>query len=373
MNYAFTDIFDIPKLTELCENFTRINGTVTALLDLEGNVHIKTGWQRICVDFHRVNPTSARRCLQSDTALAGKIASGEQYNVYQCANGLVDIAVPIHVSGKHVANFFTGQFLFQNPDKDYFIQQGKELGVELIPYMEALENVPVFDEQEIKKIMLFLTSLAETIGEMGKARLDILQLHEEVVEKNAALEQTTKDLIAAQQSLQKLASEDSLTGLYNRHFFDKTLALEFLRAKRYSGKLAVCLLDIDNFKTVNDSYGHIAGDEVLKWMTRIIVNNLRQTDIVSRLGGDEICIIFPNAKAGDILDCLEKIRMAIECSSMPFDQHDIPFTCSFGVTELCQTDNDATSLMARADKALYKSKEGGRNSVTCLPPILNFS
>ncbi|OFI34664.1 PocR ligand-binding domain-containing protein [Alteromonas lipolytica] len=370
MKYAFTEIFDIPKLTELCESFTRINGTVTALLDLDGNVHIKTGWQPICTQFHRLNEKSAARCLESDTAIANKLAQGEKYNVYQCKNGLVDVAVPIYVGNQHVANFFTGQFLFQPADHSYFHQQAKELGVEIIPYMDALKKVPVFSEDEIKRIMTFLVALAQTIGEMGKARLDLLRLSEAERVQNAALKRKTSELKVAKQALEKLASEDALTGLCNRRYFDKTLSQEILRARRYQHSLVLCLFDVDKFKVINDTYGHGIGDAVLQHISTIVLNSLRKTDTVSRIGGDEFSILFPETENEHIEALLQSICNKIANTQIEINGYQIRVSCSFGTASSEGGNLSERELMERADRALYGAKSEGRNQVMHFSSLL---
>jgi len=192
----FSELVDIDELQALCESFTAITGAVTAILDLEGNILVATGWQDICTRFHRVNKVTASRCRESDTILAGKLTKGERYNIYRCKNGLVDVAVPITIRGEHVANFFTGQFLTAAPDKEYFIRQAGEFGFDKDAYMEALGRVPLFSEEAIRSMMDFFTRLAQFAGEMGLARKSAeeanmeLQTHhlhlEEVVEKRTA-------------------------------------------------------------------------------------------------------------------------------------------------------------------------------------------
>jgi ligand-binding sensor protein len=143
----FSELVDIDELKEICESFTQLTGAATAILDLEGNILVATGWHDICTCFHRINPETALRCRESDTVLAGMLKAGEEYNVYKCKNGLVDVAVPILIAGEHVANFFTGQFFFEAPDRNYFIRQAEKFGFDQKPYLEALDRVPVFSEQ----------------------------------------------------------------------------------------------------------------------------------------------------------------------------------------------------------------------------------
>ena len=189
-----TDLLDISELQGLCESYTAVTGAVTALLDLEGTILVSTGWQDICSRFHRVNPLTAKRCRESDTLLAGKLAHGEPYNVYKCKNGLVDVAVPIIIGGEHVANFFTGQFFFGTPDRNYFVQQAREFGFEQVAYLDALNRVPTFSEQQVESMMAFFTRLARMMGEMGLAKLRLQQANEGL-QAGAAIIQSSEDAI----------------------------------------------------------------------------------------------------------------------------------------------------------------------------------
>ncbi len=188
---GFTDLVDISKLQEQFESFTKMTNAVTAILDLEGNILVATGWQDICTRFHRVNPATAARCHESDTILAGRLNEGQPYNVYKCKNGLVDVAVPIIVGCRHVANFFTGQFFFSPPDKEYFIRQAEEFGFDRDAYLKALDRVPVFSEAQVTNMMGFFSSLTSMIGESGLARQELKNhrdhLEELVSERTAEL------------------------------------------------------------------------------------------------------------------------------------------------------------------------------------------
>ena len=164
-----SEIVDIDELRGICEDFTALTGAVMAILDLDGKILIATGWQDICVRFHRVNAITSARCRESDTTLAGNLAKGMEYNVYKCRNGMVDVAAPIIVEGEHVANFFTGQFFFEEPDKAYFIRQAREMGFNPASYLEALSRAPVFSLDHVKSMMSFFNRLVRLIGKMGSA------------------------------------------------------------------------------------------------------------------------------------------------------------------------------------------------------------
>lgn len=165
----FSEIVDIDELRGICEDFTALTGAVMAILDLDGKILIATGWQDICVRFHRVNAITSARCRESDTILAGKLEQGEEYNVYKCRNGMVDVAVPIIVEGEHVANFFTGQFFFEEPDKADFLRQAEAMGFNPESYLDSLSRTPVFSQDHVKALMSFFNRLVRLIGKMGSA------------------------------------------------------------------------------------------------------------------------------------------------------------------------------------------------------------
>jgi PAS domain S-box-containing protein len=209
-----TDLLDIEELRGLCESYTEITGAVTALLDLEGNILIATGWRDICTQFHRKHPITAHRCLESDTALAARLALGASYNVYKCKNGLVDVAVPITIAGEHLGNFFTGQFFFDTPDRSDFAQQAKEFCFDESTYLEALNRVPVFSEQQVRSMMAFFTRLANVLGEIGLTKMKLQQANSELKASAAAIQAAADALIAKTDVLRK--SEERFKAIFMR-------------------------------------------------------------------------------------------------------------------------------------------------------------
>lgn len=342
MQYKFTELFDIPALTKLCQSFTDINGVVTALLDLEGNVHIATGWQDICTKFHRKNPATAHRCTESDTFLAGQLENGLEYNVYRCKNGLVDVAVPVLVNGEHVANFFTGQFFFEPPDVEYFKEQAAEFGFDQDEYLEALDRAPVYSEETIKINLAFLVQLTEIIGEMGKDKIEKLQANEK---------------------LKALASTDSLTGICNRSHFIEETKIYLKLASRNQTQLQLMMIDIDHFKVINDTHGHHAGDLVLKKFSEYVLSILRETDLFGRIGGEEFSLVLQNTdiQGGDFF--AEKVRKGLENLEINYLDQNIDLRVSIGIASFSINDTYHT-LSRKADLALYRAKETGRNKVS---------
>jgi len=209
----FSELVNIDELRGLCESYTANTGAATALLELDGTILIATGWQDICTRFHRVNDATACRCRESDTILARGLGKGEPYNIYKCKNGLVDVAVPITIRGQHVANFFTGQFFFEAPDKDYFIRQAGEFGFEMDSYLEALQRVPIFSEETIKAMMQFFTRLAQLIGEMGLARMELEEKNQELTKIISERKQAEEALRSSEAKFRTLA-EYAPVGIY---------------------------------------------------------------------------------------------------------------------------------------------------------------
>ncbi|MBA3006003.1 MAG: diguanylate cyclase [Proteobacteria bacterium] len=149
---------------------------------------------------------------------------------------------------------------------------------------------------------------------------------------------------------------DALTGLNNRRKLDEALKNEINRAQRYKNSFSIILLDIDNFKEVNDAYGHLVGDDVLKRLTQVLKSSFRQTDIAGRWGGDEFLILLPLQDRGVAVMFAERLRAAIAGSQFPEVG---TVTSSFGVAELVSGDS-VEDLINRADAALYRAKEQGR-------------
>lgn len=159
--------------------------------------------------------------------------------------------------------------------------------------------------------------------------------------------------------LEKLSVTDQLTKLYNRRRTDETLSDEIERAKRSGKPFSVILVDIDKFKIVNDTYGHLVGDDILLELANILSSNVRKIDTLGRWGGEEFLIIDTESDRAKVVVFAEKIRKSIEAHT--FEKVG-QVTCSFGVTHFIENDT-ASTILSRADKALYIAKDSGRNCV----------
>lgn len=163
----------------------------------------------------------------------------------------------------------------------------------------------------------------------------------------------------AEELLKKLAIRDELTGLYNRHNLETISNQEFSRSDRYDLPLSMILLDIDDFKGVNDQYGHLAGDQVLEQTAYLLTTNIRASDYAVRIGGEEIALFLPNTNKNEAINLAEKIREII--ATTPYPEVD-QITVSMGVAER-RKEEDYLSLYNRTDQALYQAKSKGKNRV----------
>ncbi len=162
-----------------------------------------------------------------------------------------------------------------------------------------------------------------------------------------------------------MAVTDALTGLYNRHYFNTHTKNLMNQAKQQGRALSLVISDIDFFKKVNDTYGHIAGDEILKQVPKCMLRCIRATDMVARYGGEEFVIVMPDTPPLIAEDIAERIRKEVEAQlfNISVEPGQIKCTLSMGVATVTPADADPEALLKRADEALYKAKEGGRNRV----------
>ncbi len=166
------------------------------------------------------------------------------------------------------------------------------------------------------------------------------------------------------------AIHDSLTGLYNKHYFEKELADSMERVMRSNTRLSLVVMDIDNFKGINDTYGHKIGDEALKMLAKAIRETIRSgIDIPGRYGGDEFVICFPNAPATTAKNICERLLNKVKNTPIPLpDGSSFNITISQGISEFPTQANNSLDLFNKADVALYESKRGGKARVTIYSP-----
>lgn len=168
---------------------------------------------------------------------------------------------------------------------------------------------------------------------------------------------------AYHEEIYRLTTIDGLTQVFNKRYFIETLEREMGRAQRYRRELSLIMFDIDNFKTINDSFGHLAGDYVLKQLAGVIKARIRREDILSRYGGEEFAIILPEIDSYNAMQFAEKVRQMIEKAQFRFEDTDIPVTVSIGVASIRPDLSDPNDFVRLADTHLYEAKAQGKNRV----------
>lgn len=184
---------------------------------------------------------------------------------------------------------------------------------------------------------------------------------------NKGLEQQvaerTRDLQIANQKLEQLVRTDPLTGTANRRHFVEQLQIEIRRARRENAPLSLLMMDLDHFKRINDTWGHAAGDEVLRNFARIVGDLLRATDMFARLGGEEFALLLPNTEQDGAIEVALRILEVVRQQSIDSGNGQIRYNVSIGAALLSEQETSYESLLKRADEALYRAKENGRNQV----------
>ena len=197
------------------------------------------------------------------------------------------------------------------------------------------------------------------ITERRRSTAQITRQMAQITDYASVLEQQKDALETANHQLGLLAMHDTLTGLSNRRAFEQRIAQEMSHSRRYGTPLSLLLLDVDSFKGYNDTFGHPAGDEVLRILAKVICVQGRETDFFARYGGEEFIVILPQTDAAGAGVVAERLRAAVEATSWP----ERPVTASLGAATLLPAMSDDEALVSAADQALYAAKAAGRNCV----------
>jgi len=189
----------------------------------------------------------------------------------------------------------------------------------------------------------------------------------ELQETNEKLLKQTQELAMAQEHLSQEVTTDSLSSLYNRRYIIGVSSRIFDTALRYNQNLSVIMIDLDNFKQINDTYGHAVGDEVIINCAKILQENVRNSDVLARYGGEEFLIFLPNTPDNEVLDCARRILHSAADERISFgNEEPLSYTMSMGIAHMQENDLNMEQLIQRADKAMYLAKSRGKNRIETL-------
>jgi diguanylate cyclase (GGDEF)-like protein len=231
-----------------------------------------------------------------------------------------------------------------------------------------------FSGQDLETLFAFVRWAEDEVRDLRereRRRAMILEnLETRLARRNSALRKAKAGIKAhleTIESLQELVLRDPLTGMHNRRFWLEASKREFSRAVRDNAKLSVIAIDIDNFKRVNDSYGHKRGDEVLVFLGDLIRRSIRQTDVACRVGGEEFILALPASSLEDTCKRAEAIRLEFERAAFEFDGRKVRLSFSAGVATFPDHGKTIDDVALCADRALYMAKNAGRNRVVRWP------
>jgi diguanylate cyclase (GGDEF)-like protein len=333
--------------------------------------------------------TNAKGNSMGESGIAGLGDSIED----AARQGLVMFTHPIRLDDETVGTLIlglsTGRLMSRLENQKYTLLKREALIILLIAFGEflALSYVIV---RPVSRITDFLRSNVDEEGqlvgsiplvsndEFGHLAHQFNELSQQLNTANLKLqskvESADRRLLETNQQLKQLNDEfkllsitDPLTGLFNRRHFDELMETEVGLSNRHGDPNSILLIDIDHFKAINDTYGHYVGDAVLKALTNTLQANLRRTDAICRIGGEEFAVLCKRADAEGAMEIAEKLRAIIETTPMiPEDDDELLITVSIGVASVPSQAKDTTpkQLFQDVDKALYYSKNNGRNRVT---------
>ncbi|WP_457601016.1 diguanylate cyclase [Hydrogenivirga sp.] len=215
------------------------------------------------------------------------------------------------------------------------------------------EMVSLSTSQDIQKVLNRIMHEVKGLKNVNRKFIKKLE------EQRAEMERLREEL----RRVKEEANIDPLTGLRNRRSFERTLSEFFRDFKKFGYPFSVIMLDLDNFKSINDTYGHIAGDKVLKEIGNILRNYLRAKDVPARTGGEEFTIILPGITKEEALMVAERLRKVIANYTIEYEDKKINPTASFGVAEVNEGVENPEDLLKIADENLYKAKRSGKNTV----------
>jgi len=265
--------------------------------------------------------------------------------------------------------------ILESRAKSYFDIDKESIEELLINLAQDVKEVATFFGLDIVSTQNYSELLLAANIELGRINLSYEQMNRELISAKRRAEDLAEQLAEANHKLEELANLDGLTKIYNRRVFDTLITREFYRSTRYGHSLSCIIIDLDNFKEINDGDGHLVGDHVLREIAGILESKLRQSDYLARYGGDEFIVISPESDARAAFIIAEKLRRAVESYEFEIEGRAVNTTISVGfATFNSKSDiNSEQELIERADKNLYFAKHNGRNRVWPVPKNIKTS
>jgi len=231
----------------------------------------------------------------------------------------------------------------------------------------VIVSLLVFDHVQPKSVFvvsisLYLLMLCGQALSINRGVRDTIASHQRVLQLTEDLNAVLVSERALREEIKQLSLTDELTGVMNRRGITENLELELARCRRQATPLSLLMLDIDRFKPINDTFGHAAGDEVIRLVAHALKKELRETDVIGRFGGDEFIVVLPSLGLEGALAAAHRLRQSVQFAAVDMQARGVSVTISVGVAT-CRQQDSMLHLMSRADGALYVAKENGRNRI----------
>ncbi|REL32265.1 sensor domain-containing diguanylate cyclase [Thalassotalea euphylliae] len=295
----------------------------------------------------------------------GLVVLDREYNI-QIWNGFMENhsgLLPREVKDK---NLFS---LFEEIPQDWFVRKAESVFLlknkaftiwEQRPYVFKFQNYrPITGTADYMYQNTTFIPLMAANGKVSHLCLIVYDVTDSAVHK--------KDLEAANQELAILSQTDGLTKLFNRTHWERCLEAEFKRWTRSHNPSCLVMIDIDHFKNINDSYGHMVGDQVIRHLADVVRQQVRETDVSGRYGGEEFSILLSDTTLENAHIFAERMRKTVEASVVKYNDIDVKYTISIGIAQVTPGISTYEAWIECSDAALYQSKEGGRNRITLFP------
>jgi diguanylate cyclase len=293
------------------------------------------------------------------TIEVGLVVLDRDYNI-QLWNGFMENhsgVSPNSIKGSNLFEKFPdlpATWLKHKMESVFLLKNRTFISWEQRPYVFQFKNYrPVTGRADFMYQNITLLPLASLTGQIIHISIIIYDVTDIAVNK--------LQLKAANEQLEQLSQTDGLTLLHNRRHWQSCMEKEFDRYSRYGDAASLVMIDIDNFKRINDEYGHPAGDKVIQHIAYLLKQALRDTDCAGRYGGEEFGVVLSKTTAEEALNFTERLRKRIEASEVAFENRLIRVTVSLGINDLDSEIDNSSTWLSGADKALYVAKQEGRN------------
>ena len=252
-------------------------------------------------------------------------------------------------------DYLPADWLKQKMESVFLLKNRAFISWEQRPYVFKFKNYrPITGRADFMYQNVTLLPLSSLTGQITHISMIVYDVTDVAINK--------LQLKAVNERLEHLSQTDGLTQLHNRRYWQICMQKEFDRHARYGDKTSLVMFDIDHFKRVNDTYGHMAGDKVIQHISHLLKQSLRETDCAGRYGGEEFSVVLAKTSAQDALNFADRLRHKIETTELVYEGKSIKGTVSMGISDLQEQIGNSGQWLSFADQALYQAKKAGRNN-----------